>query len=167
MWSELLALKRRWGKAWCLLGDFNVIRRKDESKIWGMIQWVVHIWWSLMTLFVTWKWMIYRCLVESLCGIELMGIPKVGLIDFLYHVSGSIVGWGVLNMSLIRALRIMKKIIMDWGLKPSRVMNAWFMEQGFVKMMAKMWVSYDVRGWGAFMLKEKLKLLQKRLEEVE
>lgn len=60
---------------------------------------------------------------------------------------------------------VLKVTNYDWGPKPFRALDCWFMEHGFKEKVAWMWNSYEVQGRGAYVLKEKIKLLKKDLKQ--
>ncbi|KAL8547271.1 hypothetical protein ACS0TY_006841 [Phlomoides rotata] len=53
----------------------------------------------------------------------------------------------------------------DWGPKPFRCLNIWFSHPDFGNFVKEKWRSYNVEGWGGFIVKEKLKLLKNDLKE--
>lgn len=59
----------------------------------------------------------------------------------------------------------MKDSTFNWGLKPFRVLNCWFLHEGFAKFVEDEWGKINVHGWGAFVLKEKLKRIKEKMKE--
>lgn len=55
--------------------------------------------------------------------------------------------------------------IRDWGPKPFKFMNSWMQHPNFQVFVKSKWQSYNILGWGGFVLKEKLKLLKNDLKE--
>jgi len=55
---------------------------------------------------------------------------------------------------------VVKSLDKDWGPKPFRTIDAWFMERGFCEMVKKKWNSYPVQGSAFVKFKEKLKCLK-------
>lgn len=55
---------------------------------------------------------------------------------------------------------ILKSGSQNWGPKPFRFNNCWLDHNGFKKMVEKVWNELRIDGWSAYVLKEKLKLLQ-------
>ncbi|KAL8485331.1 hypothetical protein ACS0TY_027579 [Phlomoides rotata] len=51
-----------------------------------------------------------------------------------------------------------------WGPKPFRFINAWSSHEGFKEFITGRWSSYDIKGWGGFVLKEKFKRLKEDLK---
>lgn len=47
--------------------------------------------------------------------------------------------------------------LFDQGPKPFRVLNFWFQVISFHEVVKEVWKDLMVQGWGAFVLKEKLK----------
>jgi len=55
---------------------------------------------------------------------------------------------------------VVKSMEKDWGPKPFRTIDAWYLERGFNRMVKDKWQSYSVHGNELIKLKEKLKLLK-------
>ena len=55
---------------------------------------------------------------------------------------------------------MIKCIDKDWGPKPFRPIDAWFLERGFLGMVEGKWRSYEGQGNVIKVLKEKFKLLK-------
>ncbi|KAL8466630.1 hypothetical protein ACS0TY_035612 [Phlomoides rotata] len=53
----------------------------------------------------------------------------------------------------------------NWGPKPFRFFNSWLSHAGLGTFVAEKWRSYNISGWGGFVLKEKLKLLKDDLKD--
>ena len=58
-----------------------------------------------------------------------------------------------------------KSWVKDWGPKPFRTIDVWFMELGFKEFVKEKWSSYNVQGNSISKLKDKLKLLKEDLKE--
>lgn len=58
---------------------------------------------------------------------------------------------------------LLRNVCQKWGPKPFRVLNCWFQCHSFKSFVEKHWSEFRVEGWGAFVLKEKLKLLKTAL----
>lgn len=52
----------------------------------------------------------------------------------------------------------------NWGPFPFRVLNCWFPDSRFKAIVEASWSSIQVEGWGAFVVKEKLKELKQQLK---
>ncbi|KAL8554067.1 hypothetical protein ACS0TY_002332 [Phlomoides rotata] len=48
----------------------------------------------------------------------------------------------------------------NWGPKPFKLYNWWLKNKSFINLVESKWGEYEVRGWMAFKLKEKLKVLK-------
>lgn len=53
--------------------------------------------------------------------------------------------------------------VVDWGPKPFKVLNCWFMDPRFKEFVRKQWEQISIPGPGGYVLKEKLKRLKARL----
>lgn len=56
---------------------------------------------------------------------------------------------------------------MDWGPKPFKVLNCCFMDSNFSKKFEEAWKNIRCLGWGAYILKEKLKKIENMFKGVE
>lgn len=61
-------------------------------------------------------------------------------------------------------LVLLKSKIVDWGPKPFRILDCWLKDSSFGKAVSESWSQSQQRGWGAFVLKEKIKRLKERLK---
>ena len=50
----------------------------------------------------------------------------------------------------------------NWGPRPFRMLKCWQDMAGYHQFVSEKWRSYNVEGWGSFVLKEKLKLIKKK-----
>ncbi|XP_071704559.1 uncharacterized protein [Rutidosis leptorrhynchoides] len=57
-------------------------------------------------------------------------------------------------------LLICAKVSANWGPKPFRLNNTWFLKPGFLKFCDDLWNEYDVQGWAAYKIAKKLRLLK-------
>ncbi|GAU27940.1 hypothetical protein TSUD_146550 [Trifolium subterraneum] len=48
----------------------------------------------------------------------------------------------------------------DWGPRPSRMLKCWNLVPGYNKFVRDKWNSFQVNGWGGFVLKEKFKMIK-------
>jgi len=53
----------------------------------------------------------------------------------------------------------------DWGLKTFKTLDCWFFDKEFFNFVSSTWQQMEIQGWGAYVLKEKLKELKSRLKE--
>ena len=53
---------------------------------------------------------------------------------------------------------------MDWGPKPFRMLDFWLQDKSFKDVVINCWSQSEPRGWGGFVLKEKIKCLKERLK---
>jgi len=61
-------------------------------------------------------------------------------------------------------LILLKDSKVDWGPKPFRNLNCWFQDNGFKGFVENSWKDIEIQGWGAYVLKEKLKRLMGSLK---
>jgi len=55
---------------------------------------------------------------------------------------------------------VVKSLDKDWGPKPFRTIDAWFMERNFLEMVKDKWTSYSAKGNALMVIKDKLKWLK-------
>jgi len=53
----------------------------------------------------------------------------------------------------------------NWGPRPFRILKCWAYFQGFEQFVRDRWGTLHIDSWGAFILKEKLKLIKGGLKE--
>ena len=59
---------------------------------------------------------------------------------------------------------LLKANNVDWGPKSFRILNCWLTDKSFTDVANHCWNSVQVVGWGAYVLKEKIKRLKGRLK---
>ena len=63
-----------------------------------------------------------------------------------------------------KAAFLLRSNNVDWGPKPFRILNCWLTDKSFREVVNQCWNSVQVLGWGAYVLKEKIKRLKCRLK---
>ena len=53
----------------------------------------------------------------------------------------------------------------DWGPRPTRMLKCWQDLLGYQQFVLENWHSYQITGWGGYVLREKLKLIKTALKE--
>ncbi|PNX70138.1 cysteine-rich receptor-like protein kinase, partial [Trifolium pratense] len=53
----------------------------------------------------------------------------------------------------------------DWGPRPSRMLKCWRDVPGYKLFVKDKWNSFQVNGWGGYVLKEKLKMIKAALKD--
>ncbi|XP_057426415.1 uncharacterized protein LOC130719827 [Lotus japonicus] len=170
-WKELVGLKRSEGEGiWCVLGDFNAVRDRDERRGRENVR-------SLGGTEI-------REFNEFIESMELLDIPLVNR-KFTWYRSGGhaksridrclvSLDWQmkwpncaqyVLKRSVSdHCPLVLKQVEANWGPKPFRILNVWMDNPLFVKMVGENWNEFEVQGWGAYVLKEKLKKLKDEIK---
>jgi len=59
---------------------------------------------------------------------------------------------------------VIKSVEKDWGPKPFRSIDVWFLERGFNTLVKEKWKSFSVQGNEISRFKEKMKLLKSELK---
>jgi len=166
LWEDLSNIKRAsQEKAWCFCGDFNAVRSCTERK--GTRVGVDHS----------------REIVGFNSFIEanlLLDLPIVGKKYTWFKSNGSaksridrvlvsedwLTRWPMSKQYVKRrevsdhCAIMVKSVEKDWGPKPFRSIDAWFLERGFRKMVKEKWSSYSAEGNAFVSFKEKLKRLK-------
>ncbi|XP_028103474.1 uncharacterized protein LOC114302620 [Camellia sinensis] len=162
LWDSIVKLKEEFPKPWCLGGDFNEIRNTGERKGCsrrdrGMREF---------------NEFIGRCKVSDL--------PLLGR-KFTYCNSSEGEKWSridrvlvdpkwleVFHVKLLGLPRLLSdhspllpmEDERDWGPKPFRIENAWFLHKNFHSFGENSWKETAVVGWAGYILLKKLKTLK-------
>ncbi|GLT88308.1 hypothetical protein SLE2022_063410 [Rubroshorea leprosula] len=73
--------------------------------------------------------------------------------------------WGLARSLSDHCPILVKDEICNWGPKPFKFYNVWLQDPAFREMIENQWNSFNIRGWGGFVLKEKLKLLKNSMKD--
>lgn len=168
MWADLKMSKSGFGKgAWCLMGDFNVVKNHGERRGVATQEHRAEI----------------QGFSQFIDDMELIDIPVYGRKFTWYKSDGSamsrldrflvsdewIDSWSNSSQWIMdrdisdHCPIILKTAKSNWGPKPFRFNNCWLHQRGFNEMVKKMWEGIEVEGWAAFVLKEKLKSVKVKL----
>jgi len=164
LWDVLTTLKQQYhNMAWCFCGYFIAVRRDDERKgVRGCSRQRKEI-------------DIFNCFIENN---GLLDIPFVGKKYTWFKSNGTAKSrldrilvsqewlqiWPASKQYVQQrtvsdhCALVVKSLDKDWGPKPFRSFDAWFMEPNFLTMVKEKWKSYNVQGKQYVKLKDKLKL---------
>jgi len=166
VWEEINGYRlNQLSKAWCVVGDFNSIRRQKERK--SMISETDYS-------------REIKGFNEFIEKSKLVDIPLVGRKFTWYKPNGMVKrridrvlvskewlnAWPrcqqfVLNRSISdHCAVVLKEMSVDWGLRPFRCLDVWQKDNRFKDFVRRKWVSYEVQGRGIYIFKEKLKKLK-------
>ncbi|XP_057419451.1 uncharacterized protein LOC130713677 [Lotus japonicus] len=172
LWRELADWKRSCGvQLWCIGGDFNAVRSEGEQR--G----ITSEGGSQRREIIE-----FNNFVEAM---ELVDLPLAGRKYTWYRANGQaqsridrflishewLLQWpNCEQVGLARDISyhcplLLRSVFQDWGLKPFRVLNCWLEHPGFSGLVEKTLAENQVVGWGAFVLKEKLKRLKLKLKD--
>ncbi|XP_057452341.1 uncharacterized protein LOC130744170 [Lotus japonicus] len=172
LWSRLLEWRQQCQDlSWCLLGDFNAVRYAEERRGVAEVQPSQRREMSEFNVFIG--------------TMELMDIPLAGRkftwrrpnnqaqsrIDRFLISKEWCDAWPnfsqlVLNRDISdHSPLLLRQAFHDWGPKPFRVLNCWLDDHRLDAFVKKTWADLRVRGWGSYVLKEKLKGLKGSLKE--
>ena len=165
-WEELSNVKAAsQALVWCFCGDFNAIRNRNERK--GVREGISQ----------SGEIRGFNNFIDSNSLLEL---PVVGKPFTWFKSNGSaksrldrvlvseewMESWPMCKQYVQRrevsdhCALVVKAVEKDWGPKPFRSIDAWFMEKGFREMVKNYWSSYSVQGSAFIKFKEKLKALK-------
>lgn len=171
MWEEIIKCKKEeGGDMWCILGDFNYIRRKEERK-------------GINTIGSSSRREIqgFNKFIERL---EVVDLPLFGRKYTWYRINGSAKSrldrvlvsrdwegiWPgskqyVLDRTISDHCALLRKSKqIDWGPIPFKTLDVWQTDKAFEEFVKKHWANYNVLGNGLVMLKEKLKRIKHDLK---
>jgi len=166
LWEDLSNLKAASQESvWCLYGDFNAIRSRNERK--GVRERASQ----------SGEIIGFNSFIDTNSFLEL---PLVGKKFTWFKANGTTKSrldrvlvleawmeiWPMSKQYMQRrevsdhCAIVVKYVEKNWGPKPFRSIDAWFMEKGFSEMVKNNWSSYPVQGSVFIKIKEKLKLLK-------
>jgi len=152
----------------CVCGDFNAIR-KEERKSLASITRMNGV--SFFNSFID--------------GNVLVDLPLIGRRYTWYRGDGRSMSridrfllsenWGLrwpntIQVAQLRWLSDHCALVLsvdeqNWGPKPFRILKCWEDIQGYKKFVSSKWRSFQVEGWGGYMMKEKFKMIKTILWE--
>ncbi|KAK7258739.1 hypothetical protein RIF29_24323 [Crotalaria pallida] len=167
---KLRILKSQLGSGlWAFLGDFNVVRDVSERRGVSLSQRS-----SECILFDNW-----------ITDMNLVDLPLTGR-RYTYHHSDERIMRRIDRILLSEDWISLWPLVLVWALKrdisdhcplmlkyfscikrptPFKVNNFWFYHRDFIPLVAEIWRGMTISGRGAFVVKEKLKLLKLRLKD--
>ena len=170
MWGEIIGFRsNQLSKAWCVVGDFNSVRRQEERKsMISVIDYSREI----------------KGFNEFIERSELVDIPLVGRKFTWYKPNGLVKSridrvlvskewleaWPhcqqfVLKRSISdHCAVVLKQVFVDWGPRPFRSLDVWQKDNRFKEFVRLKWENFDVQGSGIYVFKEKLKKLKAELK---
>ena len=170
LWDDLTNVKNAYQNiAWVLCGDFNAVRCGDERK--G----------TCATSTQRKEIVGFNDFIERNFLVEL---PIVGKRYTWFKANGSaksrldrvlvsnewLLKWPRCKqyvqprVVLDHCAIVVKSVVKDWGPKPFRSIDTWFLEPGFLAMVKEKWDSYSMQGNYFSRLKDKLKNLKADLK---
>ncbi|GKV30538.1 hypothetical protein SLEP1_g39340 [Rubroshorea leprosula] len=72
--------------------------------------------------------------------------------------------WGLTRSLSDNCPILVKDEACNWGPKPFKFYNVWLLDPAFREMIEKQWDSFNIQGWGGFVLEEKMKLLKNSMK---
>ncbi|MCH83058.1 LINE-1 reverse transcriptase like, partial [Trifolium medium] len=166
LWVDILvALRVYSAELYCILGDFNSIREKEERKgVGALSNWMEES--RLFNVFIdnsklidlpllgrkfTWMQPNGRCMSR---------LDRVLVSPNWQGEWGNVSLWGLKRDVSDHCPLVVKYDGHDWGPKPFRFNNFWLNNNSFPKVVEEAWNSFIVTGRKGYILKEKLKLLK-------
>ena len=173
LWDNLIREHdHRRGGVWCVVGDFNVVRRRDERK--GVNE-------EASTAQVLEMFLFNNFLLEM----ELEDLNILGRRFTWYHLNGRSISridrmlisdewaqvWGENTLSVLprdvfdHCPLVLKNGGWSWGPTPFRFNNFRLNHSEFKGVVKEAWRNQNIPGWMSFVLKEKLKGLKIKIKE--
>lgn len=173
LWDELLDLRNSWGDGvWVVTGDFNAVRKKKERMGRNSTNG------SASNIEIA----EFNNFIDAM---RLQDLPMIGQLFTWYKAGGGAKSridrilmsqeWLQLRpmsaqYTICREISdhypiILKYNQQNWGPKPFKICNAWMLEPGFQRWAEEEYKKIQVQGWGAFVLREKLKQLKRKIKE--
>ncbi|KEH17204.1 endonuclease/exonuclease/phosphatase family protein [Medicago truncatula] len=153
--------------AWCVLGDFNVVRSSEERR--GRFENTFYVDYAPFNQFIDGNFLID----SPLCGHNFTwyrgdGVSMSRLDRFLLSESWTTLFPNCIQVALPRGLLDHCPILLtineeNWGPKPLRMLKCWTDIPGYGDFVKESCQSFHVQGWSGFILKEKLKKFKESL----
>jgi exonuclease III len=169
LWERVAALIHNdEGRAWCVSGDFNAIRSESERK--SRVIGGVSENFSAFNNFID-----FTMLVDLPLGGRNFtwyrgdGLSMSRLDRFLLSEEW-INSWpNCFQVALSRSVSDHCPILLsideaNWGPRPNRMLKCWSDLPGYKEFVLEKWRTFNVNGWGGYVLKEKLKLIKGSLK---
>jgi hypothetical protein len=172
-WDCILMSKRGFGgDLWCVVGDFNSVRTREEKRGLGAV--------TLPSNGAD-----FNVFNNFIAGMELVEIPLFGRTFTWSHPNGVSMskldrfllseGWvDTWTNPVVWALPrdvsdhcpiILRYNDVDWGPRPFRFKNFWLENSSFKDMVSKVWEEQHFTGWMGHILKERLKGLKLEIKK--
>ncbi|XP_028099600.1 uncharacterized protein LOC114299127 [Camellia sinensis] len=166
LWNCLLKLNDEFHNPWCLGRDFNEIRQIREMKgcsrrdrsMKEFNEFIDKCEVSDLPLLgrrFTWC---NSCASENWSKIDRILVDPKWLEVFNFKL------WGLPRLVSDHCPLLLMEDERDWGPKPFRVLNAWFLHKDFHNFWKSNWKESRVEGWAGFILFQKLKILKSSLK---
>jgi hypothetical protein len=173
LWDCILMSKRGFGgDLWCVVGDFNSVRTREEKRGLGAV--------TLPSNGAD-----FNVFNNFIAGMELVEIPLFGRTFTWSHPNGVSMskldrfllseGWAdTWTNPVVWALPrdvsdhcpiILRYNDVDWGPRPFRLKNFWLENSSFKDMVSKVWEEQHFTGWMGHILKERLKGLKLEIKK--
>ena len=171
LWENIRQLKYQSPEGyWCIVGDFNNIRNAAERM--GSSQRGLHE--GNIKEFNDW-----------IAELEVEEAPWVGKRFTWFRPNGSakskldrflispewLSKWSASSQYTFKrnfsdhCPIMLKSQSIDWGPRPFRVLDCWLKDQSFKQLVQQSWSNNNQRGWGGYVLKQKIKALKVSIKE--
>ncbi|GKU94128.1 hypothetical protein SLEP1_g7656 [Rubroshorea leprosula] len=138
LWEELKALVVGRGGNWCIMGDFNAVRKVGERG--GSRETLAEM----------------REFDSFIRDVEFVDLPLVGR-KFTW--------WGLNRIVFDHCPILLKQQEVDWGPKPFKFFDTWLEQEGCRELIKETWSKVDIQGWAGYRIKEKLKMTKEALRK--
>ncbi|GKV05619.1 hypothetical protein SLEP1_g17606 [Rubroshorea leprosula] len=167
LWEELKALVAGRSGNWCIMGDFNAVRKVGERggsreistemrEFDGFIRDVGLVDLPLIGRKFTW--------VQA-SGHHMSRIDRFLLSEGWLNKWGDAKQWGLNRTVSDHCPILLKQQVVDWGPKPFKFFDSWLEQEGCRELIKETWSKADIQGWAGYRIKEKLKLIKEALRK--
>jgi len=170
LWGTLSShLANLQGHNVCVCGDFNVVRRLDERRGVGAVPRVVGV--STFNNFVDDSDFIDLPLIgRRFTWYRGDGLSMSRLDRFLLSENWCLRWPNCIQVAQLRGFSDHCDVILlvdeqNWGPRPCRMLKCWADVPGYKNIVSPKWWSFQVEGWGGYVMKEKFKMIKEALKE--
>lgn len=170
LWDSLsVRLQMMRGKKVCVCGDFNAIRSREERRSVSVGQIASDF--SHFNAFIDNNVLVDLPLEgRNFTWFKGDGKSMSRLDRFLLSEDWCLVWPNCLQIAQMRGVSDHCPIVLsvaeeNWGPRPLRMLKCWTDIPGYRQFVSSKWKSFQVFGWGGYVLKEKFKLLKIALKE--
>ncbi|GKV37516.1 hypothetical protein SLEP1_g45542 [Rubroshorea leprosula] len=167
LWLELKNLVLQSGGMWCVVGDFNAVRKVKEKIGSGRLTTEM----GEFDNFIRDSGLIDIPLVGrkftwyQTGGKFMSRIDRALLSEEWLSTWGEATQWGLSRIVSDHCPILLRHKKVNWGPKPFRFFDIWLEQKECRELIRKAWEQANIQGWAGFQLKEKLKITKEALKK--